>query len=858
MLLRKAKKSIVALIDFKAAIEHNSGDIMAIEQFTKNDVSMAKALETKRQKLKVEHDHMSDRLNQMVANLSAEERACERISVQVIEGIEQRRQMMTMWTAAVENLRQRDTDIRHVREDYAVLEEEATKIAEECREQQTFCQQQKANNAEAAKANAAFAAKMGTIRMSCQKLVEYNVTLDSEVKSLTRVLSNMQSQLEKLHMENRRIMDMQHLKDRALSVISQKLQELKEKLADSNDKTKSSEKRAKELEQMLNEEERYATQMTANEQRAMHCSFIEQQKLLALTNEEKLFKIQLKALKTIMGKLDAKEVEFERKLQTQKESLYIIVYQVETIGARVAHMEGAQAERECNDVLVQKEERLKRVCSLHAARVALLERHSTKLHDDMRKYARDLELKGQELEVKKSRLKTAILNVEGGEKDIRSEREAWRNDRVEEALMRLRVTHSTRAVAGYDDTAFSLDKQRLQLEAAMNERLVEIAARRDLFMVQKNALIGDCGKLRVDIRERQQRIEQLMKRYEIFINSLGKDESGQQVSVAYFKIKFAAERAELRERGAQLDAEIAHTEADVSALEATMRVVAAAHHHFMHHISPLNDESEEMQEVYALTKEYYEKRDELKALRADIADLEERVNVRASRLASLNEKCKQLAARESEADGDLEAAKERLSRQEMRLANAKDIVKHNAKRAKKLIEGYEDWRMFQLCMWIRDYTEAAHSSLHAIYDACCKAEEPLHHFASLLTSVDLKRYIPKSQRRLELFIDRILNETSPGGKQSAVGLELERSVFSSSSSSVHSGVSLASGYTRRFCGFRKHLAERVQEPVLLQEVPQQARRSTVSLKLVTLGMEESFPTVDSSRMLSQHSRKGLR
>lgn len=44
-----------------------------------------------------------------------------------------------------------------------------------------------------------------------------------QAKSLTRVLSNMQSQLEKLHMENRRIMDMQHLKDRALSVISQKV-----------------------------------------------------------------------------------------------------------------------------------------------------------------------------------------------------------------------------------------------------------------------------------------------------------------------------------------------------------------------------------------------------------------------------------------------------------------------------------------------------------------------------------------------------------------------------------------------------------------------------------------------------------
>lgn len=34
-------------------------------------------------KLKQEHDRVRDRLNQLVSNLSAEERACERISVQV-------------------------------------------------------------------------------------------------------------------------------------------------------------------------------------------------------------------------------------------------------------------------------------------------------------------------------------------------------------------------------------------------------------------------------------------------------------------------------------------------------------------------------------------------------------------------------------------------------------------------------------------------------------------------------------------------------------------------------------------------------------------------------------------------------
>lgn len=44
---------------------------------------LSQALEYKRQKLKVEHDRMQERLNQLVSNLSAEERACENISIQV-------------------------------------------------------------------------------------------------------------------------------------------------------------------------------------------------------------------------------------------------------------------------------------------------------------------------------------------------------------------------------------------------------------------------------------------------------------------------------------------------------------------------------------------------------------------------------------------------------------------------------------------------------------------------------------------------------------------------------------------------------------------------------------------------------
>ncbi|CAH2254687.1 jg1811, partial [Pararge aegeria aegeria] len=760
-----------ALQEWRAALERSAGDIIAIEQFTKQDLSKAKALETKRQKLKLEHDHMQERLNQLVSNLSAEERACERISVQVMEGMEQRKQMMAMWASAIDNLRQRDIEIRHIREDYAALDAEANNLVEKCREQQNFCDQQHGNNIDAQRENLMITNQLSQIRIAYQKTVEQNVALDSEAQSLQRELSNMRIALEKLHMENRQLMDNQHRKDMQLQTIIAKIKDLKEKLIDSTDKSKSSERRAKELEDILNEEERYASNVTTNQQRAMHCSFVEQQKLLALKNEEKLFRMQLKASKAIMSKLDTKQIGLERNLQAQKESLYGICYQVETLGARVLHMEGAKAERECSAALVERENRLKDVLARHTARVALLERHSGKLFDDMRRLARDLELKGVDHTKLQSRLKTSMLNVEGGEKDVRAIRDAWRRARVDEALTRLRVAHGERAVAGLGDAAFTIDKQRLQLDAAMNERLVEIAARREMFAVQRRALYEECGRLRGEIREREQRIEQLMKRYEIFIASLGKDDSGQPLSVTFFKIKFAAERAELREAGAALDADIGRQEKDISALEATLRVVHAAHKHFLHHIAPLPEDAPEMDQITQLSRQYYEKRDELKALSTKIERTEEIVSERSSQLTLLGDKYKQLTAREAERENELDTMKERVGKQENRLVKAHEIARANARRATKLIDGADDWRIFQLALWIRNFSEAAYNSLQALGEISQQAPSAAPRISVLLSASQMLRFIMPAQRRLMTLLQRIITDGSLVKKESTAEID---------------------------------------------------------------------------------------
>lgn len=68
-----------------------------------------------------------------------------------------------------------------VLKDYAALEAEANRLAEQCREQQAFCEQQQGNNADAQKENMALAQQLSQTRLAYQETCDENLTLDSEV-----------------------------------------------------------------------------------------------------------------------------------------------------------------------------------------------------------------------------------------------------------------------------------------------------------------------------------------------------------------------------------------------------------------------------------------------------------------------------------------------------------------------------------------------------------------------------------------------------------------------------------------------------------------------------------------------------
>lgn len=69
-------------------------------------------------------------------------------------------------------------------QDYAVLDEESNRIAEQCREQQAFYEQQRGNNVEASRENSALTQRLGHTRQAHSLLLEQVAALHSEVSLL--------------------------------------------------------------------------------------------------------------------------------------------------------------------------------------------------------------------------------------------------------------------------------------------------------------------------------------------------------------------------------------------------------------------------------------------------------------------------------------------------------------------------------------------------------------------------------------------------------------------------------------------------------------------------------------------------
>ena len=86
---------------------------------------------------------------------------------------------------------------------------------------------------------------------------------------------------------------------------------------------------------------------------------------------------------------------------------------------------------------------------------------------------------------------------------------------VEENILKLEIKRLRDMLHGKADEVLSLEKRKLQLETAMNERRQEIEIHTDMLRAQLKAGIDERSQISSELHERISKIDKLRKRWAI-------------------------------------------------------------------------------------------------------------------------------------------------------------------------------------------------------------------------------------------------------------------------------------------------------------------------------------------------------
>lgn len=191
-------------------------------------------------------------------------------------------------------------------------------------------------------------------------------------------------------------------------------------------------------------------------------------------------------------------------------------------------------------------------------------------------------------------------------------------------------------------------------------------------------------RVQLELGDRRQAVEKLRAKYETlakgFAGAGGGEEGGDRMgagsSQAYFIIAAAQKREELQREGDELDQEIRRCEREIRALESTLRHLNARNVDFrvsFQRADPGSRDADALRSLEARAKAaqdgLFRRKKELQRAQTDHEEDLARLDGARARAARLDEENAQLESVQAQAEAQLDAQREELSRAEKRLAS---------------------------------------------------------------------------------------------------------------------------------------------------------------------------------------------
>ncbi|KAJ8340488.1 hypothetical protein SKAU_G00351210 [Synaphobranchus kaupii] len=289
---------------------------------------------------------------------------------------------------------------------------------------------------------------------------------------------------------------------------------------------------------------------------------------------------------------------------------------------------------------------------------------------------------------------------------------------VEDNLLKLDAKRVRDRLQNETGRVLSLEKQRMNLGAAMKEKDLEVDFNRDMLQTQVRISNQENQRLRMEMNENLSRIDKMKTKYEtIAVPVMSPDGEGGR-SLEYIMIQAAQEREELKRKGDELDRKVSKKETEIEALENTLHAVSrrTAHRKVSGMLSQSTEEYEKHLQLEerkrAMDKKYSFKMRQIRELQQDIDGINNTLDSLHQEEATLKEQRDENCNKILTLNKELETQKERLERVAKQCSKLTGDIRSSKKTKGKTKEEYE----IDLCQ-LKDFSKMVERMLlEAMYE----------------------------------------------------------------------------------------------------------------------------------------------
>nr|XP_048720815.1 coiled-coil domain-containing protein 39 isoform X2 [Caretta caretta] len=647
---------------------HKDNDAVTIQKYAQEDDGKLRVLTQQIEKMTMEANQKHKILDNELTETISAQMELDKAAEDFRRVHHERQELIRQWESTIEQMQKRDQEIDHCALLLAQIRQEIRKKEDVIKEKIRFLANETGNNVEYEKRISVADRQAAKLRLDYQNQDAYRVQLQDELDTLKATVDRTASDLESLRTEMANLKKEIQEKHIRLSHVKDQNVHLSNKLKFVTEKTLSLEEKAFRMEEILKEEEKIVKEKETQMNKLKELHFKKTQELQIQGEKEKSIIAEIEGTRVSLKNLNSRLRILDADTLKQQEIMYNQDFYIQQVERRLSRLKG-DVNTDERQVLEAKVAELTKTLEEKKDAYNLLHAQHKKLQSDVHFIKRAMDKTGEEMTGLMIRIDELNLFNDKSDKELKKAKALKQDLMIEDNLLKLELKRLRDTLYNKAEQVLSLEKQKLQLNTAMEERTEEIKVHKAMIESQIRFVEQERQSVSAEFQDRLSKIEKLRCRYEILTIVMMPPEGEEEKTQTYYVIKAAQEKEDLQREGDDLDAKIRKAEKEVIALQNTMHVLNNCNSNYRNSFKTVTETSEEYKEKLQLEEEkraadekYRYKRRQIKELQDDLQSMENTLDIMIKEEAVYQEKTNEKQAHILQLNKEIDQQKPKLER----------------------------------------------------------------------------------------------------------------------------------------------------------------------------------------------------